>query len=202
MSYWKTHVKIKKLLLHVHTVNLISCSIIHTYYLIYYNILSPIHNINNPPYTPSLSWTDSIQVYFLKHIRIMFKNSMYVGVVNINSSLCHYNSLKVQKCYQGPMQSAIKSETTNLNLPQLSILCFQFSLWYSDLHAFRWVLECSAGPSGDHWAPGRLHGEGMRWNRTSDRIMAAPLGRDTLPEHWSYGVCGDGRVFFIKWVRY
>ncbi|KAM9376763.1 pleckstrin homology domain-containing family A member 7-like isoform 2-T2 [Pholidichthys leucotaenia] len=27
--------------------------------------------------------------------------------------------------------------------------------------------------------------------------MAAPLGRDTLPEHWSYGVCGDGRVFFI-----
>lgn len=29
-------------------------------------------------------------------------------------------------------------------------------------------------------------------------IMAAPLGRDTLPDHWSYGVCGDGRVFFIK----
>uniref|UniRef100_A0A671YFP3 Pleckstrin homology domain containing, family A member 7a n=1 Tax=Sparus aurata TaxID=8175 RepID=A0A671YFP3_SPAAU len=29
-------------------------------------------------------------------------------------------------------------------------------------------------------------------------IMAAPLGRDTLPEHWSYGVCGDGRVFFIN----
>ncbi|XP_006782441.1 pleckstrin homology domain-containing family A member 7-like isoform X1 [Neolamprologus brichardi] len=28
--------------------------------------------------------------------------------------------------------------------------------------------------------------------------MAAPLGRDTLPEHWSYGVCGDGRVFFIN----
>ncbi|XP_037621955.1 pleckstrin homology domain-containing family A member 7-like isoform X8 [Sebastes umbrosus] len=28
--------------------------------------------------------------------------------------------------------------------------------------------------------------------------MAAPLGRDTLPEHWSYGVCGDGRVFFIS----
>nr|XP_046220113.1 pleckstrin homology domain-containing family A member 7-like [Oncorhynchus gorbuscha] len=27
--------------------------------------------------------------------------------------------------------------------------------------------------------------------------MAAPLGRETLPEHWSYGVCGDGRVFFI-----
>ncbi|XP_068578589.1 pleckstrin homology domain-containing family A member 7 isoform X2 [Cebidichthys violaceus] len=27
--------------------------------------------------------------------------------------------------------------------------------------------------------------------------MAAPLGRDALPEHWSYGVCGDGRVFFI-----
>ncbi|XP_053923004.1 pleckstrin homology domain-containing family A member 7 isoform X2 [Cuculus canorus] len=25
--------------------------------------------------------------------------------------------------------------------------------------------------------------------------MAA--GRDALPEHWSYGVCGDGRVFFI-----
>uniref|UniRef100_A0A4W6FX70 Pleckstrin homology domain containing, family A member 7a n=1 Tax=Lates calcarifer TaxID=8187 RepID=A0A4W6FX70_LATCA len=28
--------------------------------------------------------------------------------------------------------------------------------------------------------------------------MAAPLGRDTLPEHWSYGVCEDGRVFFIN----
>ncbi|XP_029009353.1 pleckstrin homology domain-containing family A member 7-like isoform X3 [Betta splendens] len=27
--------------------------------------------------------------------------------------------------------------------------------------------------------------------------MAAPLGRDSLPEHWSYGVCADGRVFFI-----
>uniref|UniRef100_A0A8D3DUV0 Pleckstrin homology domain containing, family A member 7b n=1 Tax=Scophthalmus maximus TaxID=52904 RepID=A0A8D3DUV0_SCOMX len=29
-------------------------------------------------------------------------------------------------------------------------------------------------------------------------IMAAPLGRDTLPDHWSYGVCRDGRVFFIN----
>ncbi|XP_060796763.1 pleckstrin homology domain-containing family A member 7 isoform X3 [Neoarius graeffei] len=28
--------------------------------------------------------------------------------------------------------------------------------------------------------------------------MAAPLGRDTLPGHWSYGVCRDGRVFFIN----
>lgn len=28
--------------------------------------------------------------------------------------------------------------------------------------------------------------------------MAAAVGRDTLPEHWSYGVCRDGRVFFIK----
>ncbi|XP_064193036.1 pleckstrin homology domain-containing family A member 7-like isoform X7 [Anguilla rostrata] len=28
--------------------------------------------------------------------------------------------------------------------------------------------------------------------------MAAPLGRDTLPDHWSYGVCNDGRVFFIN----
>uniref|UniRef100_A0A8C5HXB2 Pleckstrin homology domain-containing family A member 7-like n=1 Tax=Gouania willdenowi TaxID=441366 RepID=A0A8C5HXB2_GOUWI len=28
--------------------------------------------------------------------------------------------------------------------------------------------------------------------------MAARLGRDTLPEHWSYGVCRDGRVFFIN----
>uniref|UniRef100_A0A3Q0QPX4 Pleckstrin homology domain containing, family A member 7a n=1 Tax=Amphilophus citrinellus TaxID=61819 RepID=A0A3Q0QPX4_AMPCI len=28
--------------------------------------------------------------------------------------------------------------------------------------------------------------------------MAASLGRDTLPEHWSYGVCRDGRVFFIN----
>ncbi|KAK2853985.1 hypothetical protein Q5P01_006646 [Channa striata] len=28
--------------------------------------------------------------------------------------------------------------------------------------------------------------------------MAAPLGRDALPDHWSYGVCGDGRVFFIN----
>ncbi|XP_039594572.1 pleckstrin homology domain-containing family A member 7 isoform X1 [Polypterus senegalus] len=28
--------------------------------------------------------------------------------------------------------------------------------------------------------------------------MAAPLGRETLPELWSYGVCEDGRVFFIN----
>ncbi|XP_028304378.1 pleckstrin homology domain-containing family A member 7-like isoform X1 [Gouania willdenowi] len=28
--------------------------------------------------------------------------------------------------------------------------------------------------------------------------MAAPLGQDSLPEHWSYGVCEDGRVFFIN----
>ncbi|CAK6954504.1 pleckstrin homology domain-containing family A member 7-like isoform X1 [Scomber scombrus] len=28
--------------------------------------------------------------------------------------------------------------------------------------------------------------------------MAAPVGRDTLPEQWSYGVCRDGRVFFIN----
>ncbi|KAJ8249141.1 hypothetical protein GJAV_G00231600 [Gymnothorax javanicus] len=28
--------------------------------------------------------------------------------------------------------------------------------------------------------------------------MAAPLGQDTLPVHWSYGVCRDGRVFFIN----
>nr|XP_014122217.1 pleckstrin homology domain-containing family A member 7 isoform X4 [Zonotrichia albicollis] len=27
--------------------------------------------------------------------------------------------------------------------------------------------------------------------------MAAAVGRDSLPEHWSYGVCRDGRVFFI-----
>lgn len=29
-------------------------------------------------------------------------------------------------------------------------------------------------------------------------MAAAAVGRDTLPEHWSYGVCRDGRVFFIK----
>ncbi|XP_058859289.1 pleckstrin homology domain-containing family A member 7-like isoform X17 [Acipenser ruthenus] len=28
--------------------------------------------------------------------------------------------------------------------------------------------------------------------------MAALLGRDTLPEYWSYGVCEDGRVFFVN----
>ncbi|KAM8890915.1 pleckstrin homology domain-containing family A member 7-like isoform 12-T12 [Spinachia spinachia] len=28
--------------------------------------------------------------------------------------------------------------------------------------------------------------------------MAAPLGRDALPAHWSYGVRADGRVFFIN----
>ncbi|XP_011474087.1 pleckstrin homology domain-containing family A member 7 isoform X7 [Oryzias latipes] len=27
--------------------------------------------------------------------------------------------------------------------------------------------------------------------------MAAPVGQDSLPEPWSYGVCRDGRVFFI-----
>ncbi|KAK1798085.1 hypothetical protein P4O66_000495 [Electrophorus voltai] len=29
-------------------------------------------------------------------------------------------------------------------------------------------------------------------------MMAAAPGRDTLPDPWSYGVCGDGRVFFIN----
>ncbi|XP_055279257.1 pleckstrin homology domain-containing family A member 7 isoform X2 [Moschus berezovskii] len=29
-------------------------------------------------------------------------------------------------------------------------------------------------------------------------MAAATGGRDTLPEHWSYGVCRDGRVFFIN----
>lgn len=33
---------------------------------------------------------------------------------------------------------------------------------------------------------------------SSANMAAAPIGRDTLPEHWSYGVCRDGRVFFIK----
>nr|XP_014340775.1 PREDICTED: pleckstrin homology domain-containing family A member 7-like [Latimeria chalumnae] len=28
--------------------------------------------------------------------------------------------------------------------------------------------------------------------------MAAADGRDTLPENWTYGVCRDGRVFFIN----
>ncbi|XP_019116597.2 pleckstrin homology domain-containing family A member 7 isoform X4 [Larimichthys crocea] len=47
-----------------------------------------------------------------------------------------------------------------------------------------------------------LPGDSMERDRDElglqDRIMAAPLGRDALPEHWSYGVCGDGRVFFIN----
>ncbi|XP_078196802.1 pleckstrin homology domain-containing family A member 7 isoform X7 [Callithrix jacchus] len=29
-------------------------------------------------------------------------------------------------------------------------------------------------------------------------MAAAAVGRDTLPERWSYGVCRDGRVFFIN----
>lgn len=33
---------------------------------------------------------------------------------------------------------------------------------------------------------------------SSGNMAAAAFGRDTLPEHWSYGVCRDGRVFFIK----
>jgi hypothetical protein len=33
----------------------------------------------------------------------------------------------------------------------------------------------------------------------SENMAAAAVGRDTLPEHWSYGVCRDGRVFFIKY---
>ncbi|XP_037006482.2 pleckstrin homology domain-containing family A member 7 isoform X6 [Artibeus jamaicensis] len=32
----------------------------------------------------------------------------------------------------------------------------------------------------------------------STNMAAAGIGRDTLPEHWSYGVCRDGRVFFIN----
>ncbi|XP_026176172.1 pleckstrin homology domain-containing family A member 7 isoform X5 [Mastacembelus armatus] len=52
---------------------------------------------------------------------------------------------------------------------------------------------------------------GAPWKKSAERerergdepsrrgeIMAAPLGRDTLPDHWSYGVCRDGRVFFIN----
>ncbi|XP_061669748.1 pleckstrin homology domain-containing family A member 7 isoform X4 [Syngnathoides biaculeatus] len=50
---------------------------------------------------------------------------------------------------------------------------------------------------------GREREERGRWgsrDKSSWRggIMAAPLGRDTLPDHWSYGVCRDGRVFFIN----
>uniref|UniRef100_A0A671G332 Pleckstrin homology domain-containing family A member 7 n=1 Tax=Rhinolophus ferrumequinum TaxID=59479 RepID=A0A671G332_RHIFE len=33
---------------------------------------------------------------------------------------------------------------------------------------------------------------------SSANMAAAAIGRDTLPEHWSYGVCRDGRVFFIN----
>ncbi|KAM7086450.1 pleckstrin homology domain-containing family A member 7 isoform 3-T4 [Molossus nigricans] len=33
---------------------------------------------------------------------------------------------------------------------------------------------------------------------SSANMAAAAVGRDTLPEHWSYGVCRDGRVFFIN----
>ncbi|XP_069479866.1 pleckstrin homology domain-containing family A member 7 isoform X3 [Ambystoma mexicanum] len=29
-------------------------------------------------------------------------------------------------------------------------------------------------------------------------MAAAAVGRDSLPEHWSYGVCKDGRVFFVN----
>lgn len=52
------------------------------------------------------------------------------------------------------------------------------------------------------WAPWKKSAERERgdepsWSR---EIMAAPLGRDTLPDYWSYGVCRDGRVFFIKWA--
>ncbi|XP_034535962.1 pleckstrin homology domain-containing family A member 7 isoform X2 [Notolabrus celidotus] len=48
--------------------------------------------------------------------------------------------------------------------------------------------------------PGKVCGERERGDEPSRRreIMAAPLGRDTLPDHWSYGVCRDGRVFFIN----
>uniref|UniRef100_A0A3Q3KG40 Pleckstrin homology domain containing, family A member 7b n=1 Tax=Monopterus albus TaxID=43700 RepID=A0A3Q3KG40_MONAL len=40
-------------------------------------------------------------------------------------------------------------------------------------------------------------GEGGQAEPEKGEIMAAHLGRDTLPDHWSYGVCRDGRVFFI-----
>lgn len=52
--------------------------------------------------------------------------------------------------------------------------------------------------------PGKVCGEGDVGDKASRRreIMAAPLGRDTLPDHWSYGVCRDGRVFFIKWAGF
>ncbi|XP_059564980.1 pleckstrin homology domain-containing family A member 7 isoform X6 [Myotis daubentonii] len=33
---------------------------------------------------------------------------------------------------------------------------------------------------------------------SANMAAAAAVGRDTLPEHWSYGVCRDGRVFFIN----
>ncbi|MEE6499493.1 hypothetical protein FKM82_003462 [Ascaphus truei] len=41
-------------------------------------------------------------------------------------------------------------------------------------------------------------GGGGRRRRRRRRNMAAEGGRESLPEHWSYGVCKDGRVFFIK----
>uniref|UniRef100_A0A672JF09 Pleckstrin homology domain containing, family A member 7b n=1 Tax=Salarias fasciatus TaxID=181472 RepID=A0A672JF09_SALFA len=57
------------------------------------------------------------------------------------------------------------------------------------------------------WAPWKKSADREREERERERgdepsrrreIMAAPLGRDTLPDHWSYGVCRDGRVFFIN----
>lgn len=55
---------------------------------------------------------------------------------------------------------------------------------------------------GSVWAPWKSLRRAWEGTSRVGTIMAAPLGRDTLPDYWSYGVCRDGRVFFIKWARF
>lgn len=50
------------------------------------------------------------------------------------------------------------------------------------------------------WTPWKSVRQARGGTSRVGEIMAAPLGRDTLPDLWSYGVCRDGRVFFIKWA--
>lgn len=82
--------------------------------------------------------------------------------------------------------------------------CYSLAFFPFNTHVAREVALLSGLPrkSLRSVEPGGGAGRRRRgdWSRQRLGIMAAPLGRDTLPDHWSYGVCRDGRVFFTKWA--
>uniref|UniRef100_A0A8C7XBD9 Pleckstrin homology domain containing, family A member 7b n=1 Tax=Oryzias sinensis TaxID=183150 RepID=A0A8C7XBD9_9TELE len=80
--------------------------------------------------------------------------------------------------------------------------CYTLAFFPFNTHVAREVALLSGLPrkSLRSVEPGGGAGRRRRgdWSRQRRGIMAAPLGRDTLPDHWSYGVCRDGRVFFTN----